>query len=198
MIEIGWLIAAKVKGGNWLDVLDAACKKYNINNPYRIAAFLAQTSHESAGYTRLVENLNYSAEGLLKTFPKYFSSMPEAKEWERKPMMIGNRVYGGRMGNIEPGDGYKFRGRGLIHITGRDNYESMANELSIDCVNKPELLEQPQHAAMTAALFWHRAGCNALADNHMFKSITQRVNGGVNGLAERTAIWNDVKKVMHL
>ena len=148
--------------------------------------------HES-GHLRLVEeNLSYSAEGLRKTFRKYFRTDAEAQAYARKPERIGSRVYGGRMGNgpESTGDGYRYRGRGLIQITGRANYAASGAELGLDLINKPERLEQPYLAAMSAAEWWHRHGCNILADTGDMAAVTRRVNGGLTGLDDRIKLYS--------
>lgn len=184
--------ALDVNAERFLPHLIAASEAFLINNPRRVAAWLAQIGHESKGLSVLVENLNYSAKALLATFPKYFNA-DTAKEYARKPEMIANRVYGGRMGNNRDGDGWKFRGRGLLQTTGRLNYSKLS-VLGEDFTAKPELLEQPKYAALSAAYFWESHGLNVLADKDMFVTITQRINGGMNGYAHRVALWNAVKE----
>ena len=196
MIDVSWLKAANIDA-KWKDLLDASCLKHYINNPKRIAAFLAQTSHESNGYTRLVENLNYSAEGLEKYFSKYFTR-GTAKIYARRPEAIANIVYFGRYGNTEPGDGWKYRARGIIGITFKDNYARIGGKMNLDLVKEPELLDQPEHAVESACVFWDEKGLNGLADTDMFETITRRINGGLNGHALRVQLWNEIKTAMHL
>ncbi|WP_110947430.1 glycoside hydrolase family 19 protein, partial [Pseudomonas bohemica] len=156
---------ARQVAGVFVPALNTAMGKYQIVTPARIAAFIAQVGHESAQLTVLVENLNYSADALRKTWPSRFSESLAA-EYARKPEQIANITYASRMGNGAPasGDGWKYRGRGLIQITGKDNYRKCGDALALDLINSPELLEQPQHAAMSAAWFWSVNGLNSLAD----------------------------------
>ncbi|MDH4285586.1 MAG: glycoside hydrolase family 19 protein [Gallionellaceae bacterium] len=172
----------------WADSLNEAMRKFEINTPTRQAAFLAQVSHESMRLMRIVENLNYSAIGLLGTFEKYFTEA-EAERYARQPQAIANRVYASRMGNGDEasGDGWKYRGRGLIQITGKNNYQACGDALGIDLVADPDMLTQHDPAALSAAWYWKSHGCNELADLGDFHGITRRINGGDNGAAERFA-----------
>lgn len=145
----------------------------------------------------VVENLNYSADALRRTWPSRF--MPElAMQVSRQPERIANIVYGGRMGNVEPGDGWKYRGRGLIQITGRDNYAACSKALFGDdrLLRNPELLEQPEWACMSAAWFWDSRGLNSLADKGDIVGITKKINGGTNGLEDRKALYDKALKVL--
>jgi len=183
------------QAGVFVPVLNTAMGKYAIVTRLRVAAFIAQVGHESGQLMRLVENLNYSAEGLMKTWPSRFD-LVRATAAARKPEQIANIVYAGRMGNTEPGDGWKYRGRGLFQVTGRANYAACGEALGLGLLKCPELLEEPQHAAMSAAWFWHRAGLNTLADAGDFLLITKRINGGTNGLADRKALYDRALKVL--
>ncbi len=180
----------------WLPEIQAACDRFQIDTSARLFAFLAQTAHESGSFTRLVENLNYSAEALLKMFSGYFNA-DEIDRYARQPEMIANRIYANRMGNgtEESGDGWKYRGRGLIQITGRDNYRaySMAIEGDASLMLDPSPLSLPPHAALSAAWFWYSRGLNLLADLGNFRAITIRINNGLNGYADRTARWEAIK-----
>ncbi|HDL5096297.1 TPA: glycoside hydrolase family 19 protein, partial [Pseudomonas aeruginosa] len=162
--------------------------RFEINTPERVAMFLAQVGHESQSLKRLVENLNYSAEGLLKTWPKRFAPV-EARQYARQPERIANRVYANRMGNGSPdtGDGYRYRGRGLIMITGHDNYAEAARALALPLVAQPELLEQRTWAAIAAAWWWKSRSLNELADQGRFEKITLRINGSFTGAEDRKA-----------
>lgn len=173
----------------WVDALNGAMSRFDINTPARQAAFLAQVGHESALLTRLAENLNYSSNGLLSIFPKYFSD-DDAETFARKPEAIANRVYANRFGNGNEasGDGFKYRGRGLIQITFHDNYVAAGNALGIDLERNPSLLMQTDYAAQSAAWYWKSHGCNELADAGDTRSITRAINGGYNGLDERIAL----------
>ena len=183
------------QAGVFVPVLNTAMNRYAIVGSMRAAAFIAQIGHESGQLTRLAENLNYSAEGLMKTWPSRFD-LVRATAAARKPEQIANIVYGGRMGNTEPGDGWKYRGRGLIQVTGKTNYAACGEALGADLINRPELLEQPQYAALSAAWFWSVNGLNTLADAGDLRKITQRINGGQNGAADRAELYARALKVL--
>ena len=181
--------------GVFVPVLNTAMTRYQIVGTSRIAAFIAQVGHESGQLTRLVENLNYSADALRKTWPSRFD-MEMASAAARKPEQIANIVYGNRMGNTAAGDGWKYRGRGLIQSTGKNNYRACGEALGLALIAQPELLEKPQHACMSAAWFWASRGLNTLADAGKFDTITQRINGGQNGVADRQALYAKALKVL--
>lgn len=177
--------------------LQAAATRFEINNARRVAHFLAQLAHES-GFRAVEENLGYSAERLRALWPQRFT--PEsAVACERKPERIAEVVYQGRFGNTQPGDGFRFRGRGFIQITGRENYVKYGGTVGHDLVTHPELAAQYEVGALIAAAFWHENHCNALADQgdvEMVKPITLKVNGGINGLAERTRYFVKAKEAL--
>ncbi len=184
--------AARAAG--WMAPLNACMNASAINTPARQAAFLAQLMVESSELQHVQESLNYSAERLLVVFHTHFKSPAEAQACSHHPELIANTVYAGRMGNGDTasGDGWKFRGRGLIQITGRDNYTSYARDMKVDAVNDPDLVLQPDGAALSAAWFWTSHHLNELADQNSdaaFVSITHHINGGTNGLAQRQAYW---------
>ena len=170
-------------------ILSRAAPLYGVTKPVRLAAFLAQTGHESAGYTRWVENLNYSAERLTAVWPKRFPA-ELARRYARQPEAIANRAYANRMGNgpEESGDGWRFRGRGLIQLTGRDNYTRCATALGRPIESMPAWLEAPEGAAVSALWWWSAHGCNELADTGDIEALTRRINGGLHGLEERRAL----------
>ena len=143
------------------------------------------------------ENLNYSAEGLLATFPKYFSEA-EAQQYARRPPAIANRVYASRYGNGNEasGDGWRYRGRGLVQITFHDNYQLCAVALGLPLVQQPDLLTDPANAAMSAAWWWKAHGLNALADAGQFQQITRVINGGLNGYSQRLYLYGAAKKAL--
>ncbi len=184
----------------WCRALNAAANRFAIDTPVRLAAFLAQTAHESADFSRLVENLNYSAERLVKVWPKRFT--PEtAKLYAMQPKKIANYVYAKRLGNGDEasGDGWQFRGRGLMQTTGRDNYRACGKVLRLNLELKPERLETPKYAALAAGVYWSANGLNALADGNSeasFKTLTIRINGGVTGLEERRACWKRARQAV--
>lgn len=194
------LLLAAVPGlpPTWMTPLDRAMAEAEINTPQRQAAFLAQCGHESLNFTKLVESLNYSVAGLLATFPARVTPALAAKVG-RSPtqaadqLAIGDLVYGGRMGNTKSGDGFRYRARGAIGITGKDNYAACGAALGLDLVNAPELLQVLPGAARSAAWFWRTHGCNELADVNDFEAITRKVNGGLNGLTDRQNRWEVAK-----
>jgi putative chitinase len=165
-------------------------QKFELNTPLRLAHFLAQTGHESGGFKATSENLNYGAKGLLGIFKKYFPTEAKAKEYERKPEKIANLVYGGRMGNgpEASGEGFKFRGRGYIQLTGKDNYKAFDAVVPEDILANPDLVAT-KYPLLSAAWFFHKNGLHKLADggatDAVVTSVTKRVNGGTIGLADR-------------
>jgi putative chitinase len=182
--------------GKWLEPLLETFEKYEINTPKRQACFIGQCMHESGGFKFLRENLNYSAKGLVATWPSRFPNEEYAEEYARKPERIANKVYSGRMGNTEDGDGAKYIGRGLIQLTGKDNYKAVSEALGIDLVANPQLLEEPRYAALSAGWFWNKKGLNALADASDIETMTKRINGGSIGIADRKAKIEMVSKYL--
>ena len=176
------------QAGVFVPVLNTAMNRYQIVGSKRIAAFIAQVGHESGQLTHLVENLNYSAEALQRAWPSRFSAKLAA-DVARKPEQIASIAYDNRMGNTSTGDGWKYRGRGLIQITGKNNYRVCGEALGLDLIAQPELLEKPQHACMSAAWLWATNSLNTLADAGKFDTITSRINGGQNGAADRQALY---------
>jgi len=164
--------------------------KFNINTPLRLAHFLAQCGHESGGFKVTSENLNYSAKGLNGIFKKYFPTEAAATPYARQPQKIANKVYANRMdnGSESSGDGFKFRGRGYIQLTGRANYTSFGKAINEDIANNPDIVSG-KYALLSAAWFWSKNGLNTLADggasDQVVTSITKRVNGGTIGLPDR-------------
>lgn len=171
----------------WVEPLNETFAKYEINTPKRQACFLGQCMHESGGFKFLKENLNYSAKGLVATWPSRFPNIEYASEYERKPERIANKVYSGRMGNTEEGDGAKYIGRGLIQLTGKDNYKAVTEALGVDLLANPHLLEEPRYAALSAGWYWNKKGLNATADANDIETMTKRINGGSIGIADRQA-----------
>jgi len=176
--------------------------RFGITTPLRMAHFLATVWHESAGLTRTVENLNYSAQGLRRTFPKYFPTAALANQYARKPQAIANRVYANRMGNGNEasGDGWRYRGRGLIQLTGRSNYQAYQNSAFCngDLMGHPEWLSQYPGALKSAMWFWWKNGCNELADRDDATAVCRRVNGGLNGLDERKIYLGKFKTMLDI
>jgi len=171
----------------WLDPLNQTFAKYDINTPLRQASFIGQCQHESNNFRTLEENLHYSADGLMRTWPSRFPSTDVAEQYANNPEKIANKVYAGRLGNTEEGDGWKFHGRGVIQLTGRDNYDRCGKAFSIDLISEPQLLVNPNYAALSAGWFWNKTGLNALADVQDYDTMTKRINGGLLGLDDRKA-----------
>jgi putative chitinase len=186
-----------LRAAQWVAPLQAACDKYQINAPLRVAAFLAQCGVESARLTAVSENLNYSAAGLLSTFPTHFDEA-EAEQYANKPPMIANRVYANRYGNGDEasGDGWTYRARALIGITFHDNYVLCGLGIDLPLLDQPELLEQPANSATAAAWWWANHNLNALADAQQFQQITRAINGGLNGYSERLALYTAAKAAL--
>jgi len=185
-------------GEQWLDALNATFERFDIMNPLRKAAFIAQCGHECGNFKILEENLNYKAEALMRLWPKRFPSLEFAKQYERNPKKIANMVYANRMGNRDEasGDGYRFRGRGCIQLTGHANYFHAGKALGEDFVMKPELVATPMYAALSAGFFWNTQKLNVLADNRDIKMMTKKINGGFIGLADREKHYNHALEVL--
>jgi len=171
----------------WEEPLQATFDKYEINTPKRQAAFIGQCAHESGNFKTLQENLNYSAEGLMKTWPSRFSTKEIADQYARQPAKIAGKVYNGRLGNTSEEDASKYLGRGLIQLTGKENYEHCGSSIGVDLLSDPALLLDPRYAALSAGWFWNKKGLNALADAGDIETITKRINGGLIGLDDRKA-----------
>ena len=166
-----------------------ACKAYGIDTRNRLAAFLSQIGHESANLSRVEENLNYSAQGLMRTWPRRFPTLESAQPYHRNPQMIANKVYANRMsnGNEASGDGWRYRGRGLKQLTGKYNYMLLSKEFGTDFVANPELLIHPVWCAISACWFWSTNNCNSFADAQDIEGLTRRINGGLIGIDDRKA-----------
>jgi putative chitinase len=171
-------------------------EKYELNTPLRIAHFMAQIEHES-NLKPISENFNYSASGLIRVFRKYFTDL-EAINYANQPQRIANRVYSNRMGNgnEKSGEGWKYRGRGFIQITGKENYFRLAKDTDLDCLKNPDLLLEEANAIISALWFWNLKGLNKLADKDDILDITKRINGGVNGLTHRKELLTKWKKAL--
>lgn len=171
-------------------------EKFDINTALRLAHFLAQCSHESNGFKATIENLNYSAAGLVATFKKYFPTEAAATPYARNQQKIANKVYASRMGNGDEasGDGYRYRGRGYIQLTGKNNYGSLAKAIGVDVVKDPDLVATA-YPLMSAAWFFSTNGLCALADagatDDVVVKVTKRVNGGTIGLEDRLARFKE-------
>ena len=191
--SVAGLNLAKLKGhvpDNVIAMIPDTAAKFGINTPLRLAHFLAQCGHESGGFRATQENLNYSAKGLMGIFKKYFPTLALAQAYERKPEKIANRVYGGRMGNgpESSGEGYKFRGRGYIQLTGKENYTAFGKSIGEDMTVNQDKVAGP-YALLSAAWFFSKNGLHRIADegssDAVVTKITKRVNGGTIGLADR-------------
>ncbi len=190
----------------WAEVLNPAMDRYQINNPGRVASFLAQTAYESGQFNRLCENLYYTtAARLVAVWPKRFPNEAAAAPYVANEEKLANYVYANRIGNgpESSGDGYKFRGRGLIQITGRSNYAEVGEALGVDLLANPELLLEPKWAALSAAHYWFGHGLNALADDQTgddeledFTTMTKKINGGTAGLQERLKLFKTIKSLV--
>jgi putative chitinase len=173
---------------NWYEAINNICPEYGIDTPQRLAAFIAQCAHESANFTALRENLNYRAESLMKTWPNRFPTMAVAQQYAKNPQKIANKVYANRMGNgpEETGDGWRYLGRGLIQLTGKENYSWFG--ASIGETNPEKLVEflgTFEGAVQSACWFWETNELNQWADKGDIKTLTKRINGGDIGLADR-------------
>jgi putative chitinase len=182
--------------GKWFEPLQETFEKYQINTPKRQACFIGQCMHESGGFKFLKENLNYSAKALMATWPSRFPDMDTAEKYERQPEKIAGKVYNGRMGNTSPEEAAAFIGRGLIQLTGKDNYMAFGEAIGEDLVANPQLVEQPRYAALSAGWFWNKRGLNALADVMDVETMSKRINGGTIGMADRIAKINKVLDVL--
>ncbi len=172
---------------HWYEVLEQLLDDYEINTPLRVAHFVAQCAHESGNFVFIKENLNYKAVSLQKTFAKYFPTAELAQQYANKPERIANRVYAKRMGNGDEasGDGYRYCGRGLIQLTGKDNYTFFAGSLGISVEEASEYLATFEGAAQSACWFWEQNNLNRFADANDVKGLTKAINGGYIGLSDR-------------
>ena len=171
----------------WYDALSKVLPEYDITTPQRVAAFIAQCAHESGGFKALKENLNYQAASLCRVWPRLFPTMEIANQYAHKPEMIANRAYGNRMGNGDEasGDGYRYCGRGLIQLTGKDNYTAFAESIETPIEELPEYLSTFEGAVQSAAYFWRENNLNQYADSGDILTMIKRINGGTIGLEDR-------------
>ena len=171
----------------WLEPLNETFAKYEINTPKRQASFIGQCAHESGNFKILQENLNYSAEGLMKTWPSRFPTKEIADQYARQPAKIAGKVYNGRLGNTSEEEAAKYLGRGLIQLTGKENYEHCGSSIGVDLIGNPDRLLDPEYATLSAGWFWNKKGLNSLADSGDIETMTKRINGGLIGLDDRKA-----------
>ena len=169
----------------WEEPLQATFDKYDINTPKRQAAFIGQCAHESGNFKILQENLNYSTEGLMKTWSSRFPTKEIADQYARNPAKIAGKVYNGRLGNTSEEEAAKYLGRGLIQLTGKENYANCGSGLGVDLVGNPDWLSDPKYATLSAGWFWHKRDLNSLADSSDIETMTKRINGGLIGLEDR-------------
>jgi len=180
------------------EVIEKVLEKYQINTQLRVCHFLAQVGHESGGFNTMLENLNYSADGLQKIFKKYFPDATAAAAYARNPEKIANKVYGGRMGNgpEASGEGWKFRGRGFIQLTGKDNYTKFAAAIGKSLDDTVKYLETVEGGIESAAWFWNSRNINAKADADDLTAVTKLVNGGTHGIDDRKKKLEAAKAVI--
>jgi putative chitinase len=185
----------------YVDALNEAMQKFEINNPRRIAAFVAQLAHESGDFRYTEENLNYSWQALRKVWPTRFMTDAVAQQYHRQPEKIANLTYANRFGNRDEasGDGWKYRGRGLIQVTFRDNYAAYSSAISdASVLENPAQVAQPRHAVLSACWYWKSRNLNALADagdEASFNQISFKINGGWNGKQDRLENWAEARAV---
>ena len=178
----------------WVVALNETCERFAIDTPFRIAGFLSNTAHESGGFKYVKENLNYSAASLMRVWPSRFPTVEIAQRYAMQPEKIANRAYADRMGNGDEasGDGAKFLGRGLIQLTGKNNYVAYSLACDNEALQKPEIVEQPKYAAESAGWFWDVNKLNTLADAQDIGGMCKRINGGYNGLDDRQIKYSQI------
>lgn len=207
LLEAIYINSKRTSRDLYIAPMNDTLKAYDINSPIRLCAYLAQIGHECGELSTSVENLNFSATALLSLFGKYFKTEEEAKKYARKPEAIANKVYANRMGNGNDasGDGWRYRGRGLIQLTGKENYQSLSIALKEDFIIFPDLLSTPKYAALSSGWYWKKKKLNERADKMIlkgndeeavFKEITYAINGGYNGYEHRLLLYNRAKKVI--
>ena len=180
----------------WLEPLNNAFIKYHITDVNEKSMFLAQTTHESNNYKRLEESFNYKPERLFEVFRKRVGTLENAKKLcNEGAKAIADFVYGGRLGNAKD-EGYKYRGRGIIQLTGKNNYANYGKKLNIDLVNNPRLAKEPDTAIEIALLFWKEKECGLYAKIGDVKTVTKLINGGYNGLADRQKRFDNIVKIL--
>ncbi len=190
--DVSWKYASK-----YVSLFDTVLPKYNINTPLRKAYFLSQVAHESGGFKFVTENLNYSAKALYGVFRKYFPTLEAANSYARQPEKIANKVYANRMGNgsESSGDGWKYKGRGLIQLTGKSNYQSLSDATGQDFISNPNTVSNPEWALTSACWYWQKRNINKYADADDIHMVTKLINGGYNGLQNRQHFLEEFKKL---
>jgi putative chitinase len=187
-------ITTQEMADRWVDALNETCERFAIDSPCRIAGFLSNIAHESGGFKFVKENLHYSAASLMRVWPSRFPSLEVAQAYAMNPEKIANKVYSSRMGNGDEasGDGWKFIGRGLIQLTGKNNYVAYSLACDNEALQKPEIVEQPKYAAESAGWFWDVNKLNTLADAQDVGGMCRRINGGYNGLDDRQMKYSQI------
>ncbi|WP_299258489.1 glycoside hydrolase family 19 protein [uncultured Aquimarina sp.] len=193
--DVNWKYASK-----YASLFDNVLPKYDINTPLRKAHFLAQVVHESGGFKFVSENLNYSEKALYGVFRKYFPTLEATDGYARQPEKIANKVYANRMGNgtESSGDGWKYRGRGLIQLTGKSNYQALSNTTKQDFISNPDKVSDPKWALTSACWYWQKRNINKYADTDDIHMVTKLINGGYNGLQNRQHFLEEFKKLFKL
>jgi putative chitinase len=178
----------------WAESLDETCERFAIDSPFRIAGFISNVAHESAGFKFVKENLNYSAASLMRVWSSRFPTLEIAQRYAMNPEKIANRAYADRMGNRDEasGDGWKYIGRGLIQLTGKNNYVAYSLACDNEALQHPEIVEQPKYAAESAGWFWSVNRLNQLADAQDITGMCRRINGGLNGLDDRQMKYSQI------
>jgi putative chitinase len=187
-------VTTEALADRWAESLNETCERFAIDTPFRIAGFISNTAHESAGFKAVTEGLNYTVAGLMRTWPQRFPTVEVAQRYAMQPEKIANRAYCDRMGNGNEasGDGWKFRGRGLIQLTGKNNYVAYSLACDNEALQKPEIVEQPKYAAESAGWFWDVNRLNTLADAQDVGGMCRRINGGYNGLDDRQMKYSKI------
>lgn len=202
--QLKTMLGGNAEAEEWFAAMEEILPQYDIDTPERVAGFIAQCAHESGNFRRLEENLNYSEDALNRVFGRYFGAPPKrnAAEYARNPEKIANYVYQdefrsarGALGNIQPGDGWKFRGRGLKQLTGRNNYAAFGKTVDMTADEAAEYVATKQGALESACWFWDTAKCNEFADNRDIVGMSKRINGGTIGLDDRKKRWEEALKI---
>jgi putative chitinase len=196
--ELLCMVTTPALADKWAEALNETCERFEINTPYRIAGFISNVAHESAGFKFVKENLNYSAASLMRVWSSRFPTLEIAQRYAMNPEKIANRAYADRMGNGDEasGDGWKYCGRGLIQLTGKNNYVAYSLACDNEALQYPEIVEQPKYAAESAGWFWNVNRLNQLADAQDISGMCRRINGGYNGLDDRQIKYAQVMEYL--
>ena len=197
--QLSQIIPNNPHASYWYDALSACLPDYDINSVPRIAAFIAQCAHESANFTTVIENLNYKAESLMRTWPNRFPTIDIANQYAHNQQAIANKVYADRMGNGDEssGDGYKYCGRGLIQLTGKENYKLFADSISTPLEKIPDFLVTFEGATQGSAWFWEYNDLNTLADAGDIRGMTKKINGELLGIDDRISKYNMALQILN-